>query len=197
MIIVTTAVLWSIYTCGYLQIPPLIIAFFHGEKSTSHFDDLEEDEYKMLHLVITILTIIVNVALKVFSVAAQRKLDKSVQNFVVFGAKNQIVDRHDEKFSFSVSSMIVLPCLILFTIITSLSNRFHRLVVFCPMQIVALNTVLPFYIIYSNQKIRRRAENLYLDVCDNLYIWKRGFLKRTSPRICPTGREVNTFVNHY
>ena len=184
-IILTTATFWSIYIVFYLQANPLNMAFFHGEKATSFIDLMKENKYILLHLVVPISTMVINIALVIYLAVVQHKIENSVQIFVIFGNKNQTVLNQEEKFSFSVSSMVGFPSLLLFTIIASLPNRSDRLMFYCPMQIFVLTTVLPLYIILTNHKVKHRADKLYLDFFDMLGKCKSCFLKRTSTQISP------------
>ena len=185
IIIILTTILWSCFCIEHLEAPPLSIAFFHGETSSSYIEDMTENKYKSVHMIATLLTLVVNVTLKIYMIIAKKKMATPTQVFVTFGDNSESVLNQEEKVSFSVSSVIGMPAIVLFTIITSLPNRRDRLLFYCPMQISAMSTVLPLIIICNNSKIKQRAENLFHDYNDKITFWCKTYFKQKSCKVCP------------
>lgn len=185
LITLAASTLWTVYAIGCLQITPLVIDFFHGDSNKTMFDAMYTERFKPVYLIMPLLTLSSHLVLKMYSNYLKWKVSASMQAFVIFGNNYVATSDVESRFSFSVSSVFVVPFIMLFTFITSLPDRRIRLLVFFPFQICLFTTVLPVWIILTNGQIQRRAKNCILDILENFQNLRRSISKFRSNQVSP------------
>ena len=174
----------SIWTCVLLasgaSLP--IVNFFHGVRAQSHFDGYKSNSAAMLHLFFTTLALLNNIAMKIYSDHLHRSMTKI---FVIFGGNTEDAVPQEEKFSFSLSSAVVFPAIVLLTIWTSYGSRHIRLLLFFPIQIFLISIVLPCCIIINNSKIKKQASNQVFKMFETLEYYWRSYKKLRSTQVFP------------
>ena len=164
---------------------PLIMNFFHGVGAHSHFDGFKSNSIAMLSFIYPTLALLNNIALKIYSDLLYRRMSKSHSIFVVFGGNTEDAFRQEENFSFSLSSVVVYPIIILLTIWTSYGSRHIRLLLFFPIQIFLISIVLPCCIIINNSKIKKQASNQVFKMFETLEYYWRSYKKLRSTQVSP------------
>ena len=164
---------------------PLIMNFFHGVRAHTHFDGFKSNSIAMLSFIYPTLALLNNIALKIYSNLLYRRMSKSHSIFVVFGGNTEDAFRQEENFSFSLSSVVVYPIIILLTIWTSYGSRHIRLLLFFPIQIFLISIVLPCCIIINNSKIKKQASNQVFKMFETLEYYWRSYKKLRSTQVSP------------
>ena len=188
----------SIWTCVLLasgaSLP--IVNFFHGVRAQSHYDGYKSNSAAMLHLFFTTLALLNNIAMKIYSDHLHRSMTKLHSIFVIFGGNTEDAVPQEEKFSFSLSSAVVFPAIVLLTIWTSYGSRHIRLLLFFPIQIFFGSIVLPCCIIFNNSKIKRLASNQVSKMFETLESFWRSLRKLRSRQVSPkNGSSIRTEIS--
>jgi hypothetical protein len=113
----------------------------------------------LLYLVFPISATVVNIAMKIYADRLRQKMASSQPAFIIFGTKTEADIKEEEKFSFSIGSVVGFPAVILLTFLTTFGSRKIRLLFFFPIQVSLISWALPCFIILNNSKIKRRASN--------------------------------------
>ena len=191
---ISCSVLWP----GVLLVSgtaPAIINFFHSIKVKSYYDDIKSNSAVLLNLPFPISALILNVVMKVYSDWLHRQMDNSSKVFIIFGGRTETAFKEEDKFSFSLGSVIGFPAILLMTILTSFGRLHIRLLLLVPIQISLFTTVLPCAIIYNNIKIKRQASNLVGEVKETLRTYWSIFKRLRSPQVAPKSRGSNSGID--
>ena len=129
--------------------------------------------------------LVLNSVVKVYSDWLNRQMDSSNSVFIIFSGRTETAFKEEEKFSFSLGSVIGFPAIFLMTFLTSFGGRHIRLLLLVPIQISLVSMVFPFSIIYNNSKIKRRASNTLSDIADTFETHWRNFKKLRTRQVAP------------
>ncbi len=165
--------------------PSLMIYFFnahpgffpllYGNESTSFVQDIDKNLVKALYLVLPCSAALVNTIAKVCSDYTRKKIDQQVNIFTICG-QQQI---NEEKWTFSLETVIGIPLIILFGFLSSFSDCVERLTFFFPLQIMALGFIIPFFVIKKNIKIMNFLKQNYIKTILEYHLIK-SLIKRNS-----------------
>jgi len=133
--------------------------------------------------------------MKIYSDWLHRQMDNLGSIFVVFGDKTETAFKQEEKFSFSLGSVIGFPAAFLMTFLASFGSRHIRLLLFTPIQLSLVLFVLPCSIIYNNTKIKRRALNLAESILETLSSYSTRLQKLSSSKVAPKATLVQSDLN--
>ena len=164
---------------------PTFLSYLHGIEGKSHIDYIKSNRVSLLNLVFPASALIINAAMKIYSDQLNRQMATSDSVFVIYGVNTQSAHKQEEKFSFSLGSMVGFPAIILLTFFISFGSRNLRLLLFIPIQVSMVAIALPSFIIYMNRKIKQRAFNLASDISETFETSCVSLKKLRSIRIAP------------
>ena len=164
---------------------PSVLNFFYGFEEKSLYDDLKSNSASLLNAVLPLAALTINIAVKLYSGQLHQQMAKADSVYIIFGAKTKTGIKQEEKFSFSLGSVIIFPVLVLLTFLTSFASRNLRLLLFFPIQMSLTTIALPCYIIYNNSKIKQRASNTVSVFSENFKIYQRRLKTLRSSRVAP------------
>ena len=98
------------------------------------------------------ITVVVNFTVHLYSGKIRRQLRKAPTIFVI---ENADVEQNIEKFSFSVSQVMIIPVFVLIAFVQSFADRKQRLFFLSPFHIFIVNVALPMLIILNNPQIKQ------------------------------------------
>ena len=153
---------------------------YEGEDK-SHFDEFEENRFKMLYLLWPLSAVIINTITKLYTVHLKRELNTEIQVFTV-EQQNFLYSPKTEKISLQLNFVIGIPLTIMFAVFSSIATRRMRLLFFYPLQMTLLSVVLPLLIISRNKKLKKNIEKKITDLRRFAFkICKRFFSSKVTP----------------
>jgi len=172
---------------------PSILNFFHGIEDKSSYDDIKSNKATLLNLVFPTTALILNAAMKIYSDRLHQLMDRQAAHvFVIIGGKTEVASKQEEKFSFSLGSVIGFPVVVLLTFLTSFATRHLRLLLCFPLQLSLITFVLPCFIIHNNSKIKKLALNKVLIIQETLEFKLRELTRLRSNRVAPNPGKFNS-----
>ena len=138
-----------------LQAHSGLFHLYFEKRGTSHFADFEDNHFTTIYLVWPISAILINGATKFYASRIKQKMMDSVRVFTIMSHPQS--DIEDNKFSFSINSVLGIPLMIMFAVFSSIASRKIRLLFFYPFQMMLMSVVLPSIVILKNCKMRQQA----------------------------------------
>ena len=172
------------FSFGYLRVMPGIFNTFHGEQNESIVKDIRNNLYNSIHILMPLLALIVNASARVYSYKINRQMEDEISVFVVFGNPSSNNYKQEDKFSFSLGSVLAIPFVFFFSLLIAFSSRHERLVLFGPFQITVLSVAVPIGFILSNRKMKKKLFSRFLHpISSKLNSFKKPFSSTVTPAI--------------
>ena len=98
-----------------------------------------------IYFIWPISAILINGATKFYASRIKQKMTDTVWVFTIMSHPQS--DIVDDKFSFSINSVLGIPLMIMFAVFSSIASRKIRLLFFYPFQMMLMSVVLPSIVI--------------------------------------------------
>ena len=178
------SLLFPCFNVTVLGAYPGLFGLFNGEENISNLDDIKRNNFASLYLVLPFITIFINLSVQVYSKRMRKKLNEASQIFVISHLDDVSVS--EDKFSFSISHVVVFPVLILTAFLQSFADRKQRLFFLSPFHSFLINVAFPVLIINNSPKIKSFFHKEYVvPFKETLKIIKTFFTKCLANKIGP------------
>jgi hypothetical protein len=145
---------------SHFNTKPGLFPFFYEHESTSLSQDIEKNSLKSLYALLPSIAIAVNTITKICSYLISRNIHQQVNVFTI-SESTQFTSEVKVTFSLEASTGVAL--VILFTFLSSLSDRMERLTCFFPLQITLMGLIIPIFVIKGDKKIKKFVKENYIN----------------------------------
>ena len=173
------SILLSCFVVFELNAYPGMFGLLFVEENQSNVEDIMQNKFTALYLVLPFITVVVNFVVHLYSKKMRRQLQNASSIFV---KENANVEQNVETFSFSVSLVMIIPVFVLITFVQSFADRKQRLFFLSPFHIFIVNVAL--LIILNNPHIKQYFLKIYIQ-CNVPWTIKICFSKCFTVRIGP------------
>ena len=140
---------------GYLGAMPTMFGLFYGGESQSDFKDITLNKFKLIYIFQPLLAFAVNVAAKLYSSRIERQMKEAQTVFAIFGNQSLNKNTGENKFSFSLGYVALIPLIFLMTYLYSFSSQRMKILFLGPFELSLFSLCLPATFIYYNKKIKK------------------------------------------
>ena len=149
----------SIYFFGAY---PLNLGLFYLVENRTIQDDFKENKVQIVYLFFPVLSVLVGLAVKLYSIFANKtfKTDQAVFAIHLHDTQQSIVTF---EHMFSIIYWSAIPLIIITSVLQSFYNRKQRLLLHCPALGFIACIVLPLSLISANEKLRQSFTLKYLE----------------------------------
>jgi hypothetical protein len=154
LITIGISVTFLVISFGFLEAFPGMFGTLHGVEYQSLIKDIEENKYSLIYFLMPSFALVLNVATRFYSDKINQQMLEVNLVFVIFEHPNHKPVPPEDSFLFSLTFVLSIPTIILFSFFTSFSSRHIRLIFFCPFQITMLSLALPIAFILKNNKMK-------------------------------------------
>ncbi len=152
---------------------------FYESETKSHLEELTANNFKALYFIWPISTVLIHSLTKLISHNLKKKLNQSVQIFII---QQQPVQTND----FSYYYVIGFPLTIASVFLSSFASQKYCLLFFYPVQVTIISDILPFGIINQNKKLKTYFEQTLIDpIKDKLVYIYLSFKKLNLSKVSP------------
>ena len=181
------SILFSCFAVFELNAYPGMFGLLFVEENQSNVEDIMQNKFTALYLVLPFITVVVNFVVHLYSKKMRRQLQNASSIFVI---ENAATEQNVEKFTFSVSLVMIIPVFVLITFVQSFADRKQRLFFLSPFHIFMVNVALPMLIIFNNPHIKQFFLKHYIQ-CNMPLTIKICFSKCFTVRIGPADNPKN------
>jgi hypothetical protein len=163
---------------------PGLFGLFYREESQSNWEDIKNNVYTSLFLLLPFITVIVNISVVMYSHWIKRQMKQCASVFIIFEDHFETVN--SSKFSFSILQATAFPVLTFTSVLQSFCDRKQRLFFLSLLHIFLCAVFLPVCIIFNNPKIKDYFVDKYLFHCTRMSLisfYQKYSSKKIQPKI--------------
>jgi hypothetical protein len=150
--------LFSFFAAIKLYAYPGMFSLLYGDERRSNLEDIQQNNYVALYLVLPFITVLINFTVQLYSKRIVKKINASLISII----SNDGAKMSEDQYSFSIPQVMVIPVFVLVTFVQSFADRTQRLFFLSPFHIFLVSVVLPMLIILNNIKIKQFCYKNYL-----------------------------------